>query len=91
MVERVEVRQAALHDVGHLARVLGAKGHAEVAAVREARDGGKELEVGEGLGQEEQRGPERPLEVGLLRLGERRVGLEHADGLLHPAWRGGEE
>lgn len=86
------MREVPLHDVGHLARVLRAEGHAEVAAVGEPRDGHEELQVREGLGEHQQRRAQRPLEVGALRLGERLVGAEHADGFLHTAWcdvRGG--
>lgn len=79
------MRQVPLHDVGHLARVLRAERHAEVAPVREARDGREELKVREGLWEHEQRGPQRPLQVGAPRLGERLVVPQHADGLLHPA------
>lgn len=77
-VQTPEGVELARDDVLDLLWVL-ADGHAEVAAVREARDGLEELALREGLGEEEERGAHGGGEVDLVREADPGVVVEDLD------------
>ena len=77
-VQAAERRQLRRDDVAHLVRVL-ADAHAEVAAVRDAGDLLEQLDLGERLGEEEERGAQGRGEVDLVGEADPGVVLQDAD------------
>ena len=70
------------HDVLHLVRVLGREGHARVAHVGDAGDGGVQVRLGEGGGEEQEGSAHGGEEVDLVGEAYARVVAEDLDGLL---------
>lgn len=85
LVEAAEVGDLPGHDVDHFARVFGWEGHARVAEIGDAGDGGVEVLFGEVGGKEEEGSADGGEEVNLVGDTDAGVVAEDFDGLLEAA------